>query len=259
MGDKDLSDSFFSPNPNNISIPVTIGLRPPNDNRPIPNCRRPSLMLPPLKASQDICILLNPPMTGIHKAFFQIQLPIPFAMSPNKFILAPCCLPVAPPVLASKNALSKSNPKPIANATGAPTPVKYNNPESADKTSITPPTLSPLLNREMANPMEIILPSRGIFLRTLTKGFKKFNILAIIPPPFTIPPRALKGAPIIPFREFINPVIPPVITLIISSIGNNLLIKLPMKFFGINFSNKLPINLSGISPRANLSIILICL
>ena len=212
-----------------------------------------------MKASQDIAILLNPPRTGIIRAFFHIHLPIPLAISPSKSILAPCCLPVAPPVLISRKALSISNPKPNANANGAAGGNKYINPVSADKTSITPPILSPLLKREIANPIEIILPSRGIFLRTLTKGFKNPNILAIMPPPFTIPPRALKGAPIIPFREFINPVIPPVITLIISSIGNNLLIKLPMKFFGINFSNKLPINLSGISPRANLSIILICL
>ena len=113
-------------------------------------------------------------------------------MSPKMSILA-AFLSVAPAVLASKNALSRSNPKPIANATGAPTPVKYNNPESADKTSITPPILSPLIKREIAKPMDMIEPIKGIFLSIPNNGFSAENNLPNIPLPIDFP-RVLKGA-----------------------------------------------------------------
>ena len=58
------------------------------------------------------------------------------------------------------------------------------NPANPLRTSMTPPTTSPLLKRVYANAIDKMVPMMGILLKTLANGLINFiNILPIDPPP----------------------------------------------------------------------------
>ena len=135
-------------------------------------------------------------------------------MSPKISILA-AFLSVAPAVLASNQAFKISKPMESGIAIIEPPGIKFNNPVKALRTSITPPTVSPSMKREIAKPMDMIVPIKGIFLSILANGFKAPKILPMNPLPNNLPAN-LKGAvtnlenvPNNPLAPAINILIPP--------------------------------------------------